>query len=224
MASTTSKSRPGLSFGGTVMECTCFPVPEKYWTTHYGAVEPGSTIEHNHECPVHGSDETNAWEGVGNVVLGFDPAGSAEDMVMAKFHQGYVSTLKMGMDLENVDWAAINQSPVWVKPEPVEQALSFRVDYEEPNLPPLLNKRQKGLGGKAYRAYRRRHRRLRQQWKKDGCPTRSMSFYMPRVEVTFDEISQTMTAVATSAAKTADSMRKFADAFAMHPSNWKFDG
>lgn len=34
-------------------DCTCFPVPEKYWTTHYGAVDPATTMEPNPECPEH---------------------------------------------------------------------------------------------------------------------------------------------------------------------------
>jgi hypothetical protein len=34
-------------------ECTCFEVPHQYWTTHYGAVEPGSTLEPNPECLEH---------------------------------------------------------------------------------------------------------------------------------------------------------------------------
>jgi hypothetical protein len=34
-------------------ECTCFEVPPQYWTTHYGAVEPGSTLEPNPECLEH---------------------------------------------------------------------------------------------------------------------------------------------------------------------------
>lgn len=34
--------------------CLCFEVPENMWTTHYGAVEPGSTHDFNPDCPVHG--------------------------------------------------------------------------------------------------------------------------------------------------------------------------
>lgn len=37
-------------------ECICFWVDEKLWTTHYGAVEPGSQMEWNPECPVHPPD------------------------------------------------------------------------------------------------------------------------------------------------------------------------
>ncbi|ASZ75152.1 hypothetical protein PBI_TREYKAY_83 [Mycobacterium phage TreyKay] len=33
--------------------CTCPWVDPSLWTTHYGAVEPGSTREHNPLCPVH---------------------------------------------------------------------------------------------------------------------------------------------------------------------------
>lgn len=33
--------------------CTCHPVPERYHTTHYGATEPGSTLEPDYDCPVH---------------------------------------------------------------------------------------------------------------------------------------------------------------------------
>lgn len=35
--------------------CECWVTPESMWTTHYGAVEPGSTIEYNPECPEHGA-------------------------------------------------------------------------------------------------------------------------------------------------------------------------
>lgn len=37
-------------------ECECPEAPEHLWTTHYGAVDPGSMIEHNPECPVHRVD------------------------------------------------------------------------------------------------------------------------------------------------------------------------
>jgi hypothetical protein len=34
--------------------CQCVPTPEKFWTTHYGAVEPGSAWEEGPDgCPVH---------------------------------------------------------------------------------------------------------------------------------------------------------------------------
>jgi hypothetical protein len=36
-------------------ECSCFWVPESMWTTHYGAVEPGSQREWNPDCPEHGA-------------------------------------------------------------------------------------------------------------------------------------------------------------------------
>ena len=34
--------------------CECGVTPESMWTTYYGAVEPGSQIEYNPECPKHG--------------------------------------------------------------------------------------------------------------------------------------------------------------------------
>lgn len=34
-------------------ECTCWEVDPKYWTTHYGAVDPATTHEPNPECPEH---------------------------------------------------------------------------------------------------------------------------------------------------------------------------
>lgn len=34
--------------------CTCHVVDPQYWTTHYGAVEPGSMYEYNPDCRVHG--------------------------------------------------------------------------------------------------------------------------------------------------------------------------
>lgn len=33
--------------------CTCFPVPEHYHTTHYGATDPATTLEPNPDCPEH---------------------------------------------------------------------------------------------------------------------------------------------------------------------------
>lgn len=36
-----------------VDDCTCFVTAESMWTTHYGAVEPGSMMEWNPECAVH---------------------------------------------------------------------------------------------------------------------------------------------------------------------------
>ena len=37
-------------------ECECPEAPEHLWTTHYGAVDPVTMIEHNPECPVHRID------------------------------------------------------------------------------------------------------------------------------------------------------------------------
>jgi len=50
--------------------CLCFEVPESMWTTHYGAVEPGSTHEFNPDCPVHGHDRPTAKSGT-RAVLDF---------------------------------------------------------------------------------------------------------------------------------------------------------
>ena len=36
--------------------CTCYWTDSKYWTTHYGATEPGSQMEPNPDCPVHFRD------------------------------------------------------------------------------------------------------------------------------------------------------------------------
>lgn len=38
--------------------CECFAVPEERWTRHYDATEPGSMVEPNPDCPVHGSSAT----------------------------------------------------------------------------------------------------------------------------------------------------------------------
>lgn len=35
------------------VECICEMTPERYWTTHYGAVEPGSQWEWNPDCRQH---------------------------------------------------------------------------------------------------------------------------------------------------------------------------
>lgn len=37
--------------------CECWVTPEHLWTTHYGAVEPGSQLEFNPECPKHGEGQ-----------------------------------------------------------------------------------------------------------------------------------------------------------------------
>lgn len=34
-------------------ECECWVTPESTWFVHYGAVEPGSQMEQNPNCPVH---------------------------------------------------------------------------------------------------------------------------------------------------------------------------
>lgn len=34
--------------------CECTPVPEEYWTTHYGIADPTTQIEWSPDCPVHG--------------------------------------------------------------------------------------------------------------------------------------------------------------------------
>jgi hypothetical protein len=43
--------------------CTCYWVDPKYWTTHYGAVEPGSTMEPNPDCPEHFPQTRIEWTG-----------------------------------------------------------------------------------------------------------------------------------------------------------------
>ncbi|MGD7788192.1 hypothetical protein ACQCX2_07690 [Propionibacteriaceae bacterium Y1700] len=35
-------------------KCACPWVDPKYWTTHYGAIDPASTQEYEPTCPVHG--------------------------------------------------------------------------------------------------------------------------------------------------------------------------
>lgn len=41
--------------------CTCHPVPEQYHTTHYGATEPGSTLEPDYGCAVHFPKVKREW-------------------------------------------------------------------------------------------------------------------------------------------------------------------
>ena len=43
--------------------CTCFPVGPQYWTTHYGAVDPATTLEPNPECPEHFPQTRIEWTG-----------------------------------------------------------------------------------------------------------------------------------------------------------------
>jgi hypothetical protein len=45
----------------TAPTCTCHPVPEQYHTTHYGATEPGSTLEPDYDCPVHFPEPKRKW-------------------------------------------------------------------------------------------------------------------------------------------------------------------
>lgn len=40
--------------------CECWVTPEHTWTTHYGAVEPGSQVEYNPRCPKHDEKPTSA--------------------------------------------------------------------------------------------------------------------------------------------------------------------
>ena len=40
--------------------CECWVTPEHMWTTHYGAVEPGSQVQYNPRCPKHGEKPTSA--------------------------------------------------------------------------------------------------------------------------------------------------------------------
>lgn len=47
-------STPALWPPLSELECECFELPSKYWTTHYGAVDPATTHEYNPECPQHG--------------------------------------------------------------------------------------------------------------------------------------------------------------------------
>jgi len=37
----------------TPLVCSCFVTPEKYWFRYGGAVETGSQMEWNPDCPVH---------------------------------------------------------------------------------------------------------------------------------------------------------------------------
>jgi hypothetical protein len=55
--------------------CLCWPVPPSMWTTHYGAVEPGSTHEYNPDCPEHGEGRRLTSEGVADLfpVAAFGP-------------------------------------------------------------------------------------------------------------------------------------------------------
>jgi len=44
--------------------CTCFWTDPKYWFVYYGAVEPGSQIERNPDCPVHRGPDVAAQQEV----------------------------------------------------------------------------------------------------------------------------------------------------------------
>lgn len=208
------------------MECTCFPVPEEYWTTHYGAVDPATTHEPNPECPVHFPEP--------QVIMGFDGIDMSAHFVIS---QGVVHQFDYQPGAESftdTDWLQARQriEPVsksfeftelnhdLLFPPKIEKAFAATIDYKEPDLPPLYGKGQ-WLTGKKYRQYRRMHRRLRQAWKKAGKPTRKRSVYFPRAEIMFSDLGNTFTVTAKEAERTAKAMTDFADAWANHPSNWE---
>jgi len=57
--------------------CECWVTPEHMWTTHYGAVEPGSQVEYNSRCPKHGEKPTSA-----TVTLFCPDCGGAENVTV----------------------------------------------------------------------------------------------------------------------------------------------
>ena len=57
--------------------CECWVTPEHMWTTHYGAVEPGSQVENNPRCPKHGERPTSA-----TVTLFCPDCGEAENVTV----------------------------------------------------------------------------------------------------------------------------------------------
>lgn len=57
--------------------CVCWVTPEHTWTTHYGAVEPGSQVECNPRCPKHGEKPTSA-----TVKLHCPDCGEAENVTV----------------------------------------------------------------------------------------------------------------------------------------------
>ena len=108
---------------------------------------------------------------------------------------------------------------------------AIRVDYQEPTLAPKARKMYSGLTGKAWRKYCRDYRRARQVWKKQGCPTRTMSMYIPYADIiqtgpnTFtafaravDNFSESMQGLGEAVKETGD---KFAEAMKAHPSNYQ---
>lgn len=212
------------------MECTCFPVPEEYWTTHYGAVDPATTHEPNPECPVHFSEP--------RIVLGFDPATTGSGLAVSAHFvvtDGVAYEFQPGAEsFTNTDWLQARQrvEPVsksfevtdldhdLLFPPKLEKAFAATIDYKEPDLPPLYGKGP-NLTGKAYRKYRRMHRRLRQAWKKAGKPTRKRSVYFPRAEILFSDLGNTFTVTAKQAERAAQAMRHLGDSWANHPSNWE---
>lgn len=77
--------------------CTCTIVDERFWFSHYGAIEPGSMMEFDPECPEHRRDD---------VALLAEDAGSEEhdppqeqpDLMAAL--QGFIE-----LDAHLDDWA-----------------------------------------------------------------------------------------------------------------------
>jgi hypothetical protein len=66
--------------------CLCWLVPERMWTTHYGAVEPGSTHEFNPDCPVHGLEVAAAGEEMLDLIFNTKaPEPSADLIPVATF-------------------------------------------------------------------------------------------------------------------------------------------
>lgn len=54
----------------TTPTCTCHPVLEQYHTTHYGATEPGSTLEPDYGCPVHFPKPKRKWGDAPGLIRG----------------------------------------------------------------------------------------------------------------------------------------------------------
>jgi hypothetical protein len=63
--------------------CTCHPVPEQYHTTHYGATEPGSTLEPDYGCAEHFPKVKREW-------------GKAPGLIrMSRFGDGWIVACRL---------------------------------------------------------------------------------------------------------------------------------
>lgn len=83
--------------------CQCWVTPESQWTTHYGAVEPGSQVERNPQCREHPMHALAIWCPRHQAVESLTTI-QAEELI----HGLYVAWFdEMSLAAEEQNWASI---------------------------------------------------------------------------------------------------------------------